>query len=127
MINYKYYPSTIKEQQNGVILESDNENAICSSMIELYLQKKVVDIPKLKKFINSYGDDDHKWLIDPRKYNYSKFKVIWLKKCSNSLRQELAKDEIVREAVSKIIRDTYLKDGLEDDMLDIYFNYFTNG
>lgn len=119
---YKYCENDEKNTP-GVIVVGDGKDRICSCIVELYLQKKIVDIDSFKVFIEGSGIDYYRWLINPSDFDYCLFKIEWLKKCSRGLLESIVQDKKVKRQISNMMITEYNKNGLGDEMLSIFFRH----
>lgn len=104
--------------------ERDFDTLLINHLIELSLENKICEKELLKRVVTDKNVGAGLWLIDYDDFDYSKFNVNWLEKCTSSLLRDLSKDEKTKKNIAGKIREEYMKGMVSEKITKIYFEYF---
>ena len=61
---------------------------VINELINLYLSRKIINEEEVKKKVTESEDEVAKFFMNMENYDYSKFKISWLSRCSPNLLKE---------------------------------------
>lgn len=97
-------------------------NSLVRSLVNLYLNDKVVDKKHIKETIDKYASEEDKWLIAPHNFNYKKFNINWLRNYNLPLLRKISSE--VGEKVKQQFIKNYQQGNLDKELMNIYFDFF---
>ena len=107
------------------IVPVTEDNILIKYLVELYLKGLIIDKKTCEEIIAGSSLLAADWLLKYKEYDYSQFDVNWLLMCSESLREEILKDDVAGNKIKKAIEEQYNKE-MSREVVDIYFLYFSD-
>lgn len=98
--------------------------SVIRSMVNLYINDKIIKKDEIKKVVEDSKIDEYVWLIDVELFSYESFNPEWLKKCTKRLLEIIVSISGVRKQIVERIRKTYMDGKADREILNIYFEYF---
>lgn len=112
--------------QMGMIINPDPKEELIRLLSMLIVNNKVLDEKAAKDCIKRFGSEEQKWSIDPENYDYKKFKLPWLRKYNHNFIQLVVTYKRAKENIKQLFKEAYKSKELDDSLLNIYFDYFSN-
>lgn len=97
---------------------------VINELINLYLSRKIINEEEVKKKVTESEDEVAKFFMNMENYDYSKFKISWLSRCSPNLLKEMSENEKIASGIRKAYVDQYPIDKVQEIELKNYFKYF---
>lgn len=112
----------IKPNSNGI--KSDTYVQIIDILTNLWLNDKIVMKEEVFDKIVKSGVAVCVWLIDVDNYDYETFNLSWLSLCTHKLLETIISTSNAREGIAKKVKEAYVNNNIDRDILKIYFEYF---
>ena len=97
---------------------------VINELINLYLSRKIINEEEVKKKVTESEDEVAKFFMNMENYDYSKFKISWLSRCSPNLLKEMSENEKIASGIRKAYVDQYPIDKVQEIELKNYFKFF---
>lgn len=93
-------------------------------IINLYILNLLKRKDEFASFIRKSEDPLLIWAIEPDNFDYDKFDLNWLSRCSESFLRALQNNEHMVSMIRKKFRETYVSSPTTEKLTMIYFKYF---
>lgn len=104
-------------------IPNEYENVL-TTMCNLYLNDKIIDIEKLKEIIKDSEQDNLIFLSDIENFDYSKFDIEWLTSFHSGLLMDISQNETAKAKITKKFCEKIEVGDVSSQLLKLYFKYF---
>lgn len=112
--------------QGMTIYPCQDPDAFLYKMLDLYINGLIIDREACKDLILDENVEGGAWLVDIGNYDYDQFEVRWLSLCTSNLLHQIADDASIRAKIRERFIIDYKAGNVNQDLVDIYFNYFAD-
>lgn len=110
-----------KKYSNHIPNEYEN---LLTTMCNLYLNDKIIDVEKLKEIIKDSEQDNLIFLSDIENFDYSKFDIEWLTFFHGGLLTDISQNETAKANITKKFCEKIEFGNISKQLLKLYFKYF---
>lgn len=111
-----------EKNSSGVISTPDPIITNLHHIVNLVYNDKILNKEKFSDFIGY--DNLYNFIYEPSSFNYELFDLKWLEALNDDYLKNLTKDDAVKSAIGRKLKEAILKQDLERKLKDIYFKYF---